>query len=412
MVDVNDYIRKKYNLDAYGDDQRNQLVQQNADAASPLLAGLSAFGAGIAGRDVGQAFKQATDYQQAPTLQALQAFDKNRANAMDAFKFDQDVTKAGREDRNDMAAQDKVQREADPTSQESALARDLAAKMVPGRSFDGMNAQQINGLIPSLTKIYETQQKSLDRQAAQQEKAVASQQRFEDNKLRREELSSKQDERINMRREQNDDRDTQKLADKLGNAQEMLSALGNVESKLGFPLDGATAKDGKLLVQGKEKDLPGVSIPGYGRATFGQEDALDLESAVARVFNTVLKDRSGAAVTNQEMDRLQKEFGRGKWNTEAQLVKGLQDYKKSVAAELKNREAGFKPDIIETYQKRGGVTSANLGGVPSSMNAAAASNVRVRDPNGVVRLVPAQSVKDAVAAGGTLLDRELVDGGR
>lgn len=404
MVDVNDYIRKKYNLDPYTPEARDELVTANEEAKNPWLAGLAGFGAGISGGNVGQAIGQAFQTQQADTTNALKAFDQNRNNAMQGFQFDRDLTKAEHEDSDYAKSQDKLARESDPNSAESGLARDLAAKMIPGRKFDGMNAQQINGLLPSLTKIYEVEQKRLEARDKAKETAQRNAESQEERKLHWAELNQQKDERLAQRQSENDNKDVQKLSDKLGNAQEFLGSLDNIEAKLGFALDDADVKDGTIKVKGEVKDLPGVSIPGYGRATFAQEDAQQLESAISRVFNTVLKDRSGAAVTSNEMQRLKEEFGRGKWNTEAQLIQGLKDYKKAVAAELKNREAGFSPDVVKTYHERGGITSADIG------KSSGAKLVRVIDPKGKPRMVPEDQVQAALDNGGKLADKAWAGG--
>lgn len=69
---------------------------------------------------------------------------------------------------------EKQKREMDPTSQESSLAQSLAAKMVPSKDFSKMSAQQINGLLPGMSKIYDIEQRKLDRQEARDERRFQS----------------------------------------------------------------------------------------------------------------------------------------------------------------------------------------------------------------------------------------------
>lgn len=149
--------------------------------------------------------------------------------------------------------------------------------------------------------------------------------------------------------------DVQKLADKVGVIGEGFDAIAGIEKTLGFPLEAAAFdQKGELLVGGKKVDLPGVSIPGIGRVTAYSGKARELADRAAKIFNTELKDRSGAAVTSNELDRLKGEFSQGKFNTEPELIRALADYKRALGKELKRREAAFRPEVVQTYGSRGG----------------------------------------------------------
>lgn len=206
--------------------------------------------------------------------------------------------------------------------------------------------------------------------------------RREDQKLRRDEMNMRREDALNLKKDERLEKDVQKLSDKLGNAQELSNALENVNSKLGFNLDEAEVKDGKIIVRGKEQDLPGVSVPGIGRVSVHSDKAQQLESAISKVFNTELKDRSGAAVTNTELERLKSEFGSGKYNTESQMIQAMKDYKRMVNQELKNREAAFRPEVVDQYKQRGGATSEkfNKGLTPTDKQALEWANANPDDP--------------------------------
>lgn len=156
------------------------------------------------------------------------------------------------------------------------------------------------------------------------------------------------------------EQDMMKLQKDVSGTQGLIDAVGDVEKELGAPLEDFSEEKGNLKLNGKSVDLPGVSVPGLGRLSGFSEKARNLQSAADTVFNTTLKDRSGAAVTDHEMDRLKKEFNAGKFNTETELVHALQRYKDRVAKVLKNREAGYNPDVVEKYREQGGMTSAGL----------------------------------------------------
>jgi hypothetical protein len=156
----------------------------------------------------------------------------------------------------------------------------------------------------------------------------------------------------------------EKLQTKLSPLQDIQNSIGTVESKMKFKLDTYDPDTETALIDGKKQkvDLPGASIPGIGRVTAYSNAARDLETAMARVFNVELKDRSGAAVTTPELERLKAEFGSGKFNTEAEKIGALREYQKLATIAMKNVEAGYSPKAVRTYGERGGMTSQTVGG--------------------------------------------------
>ena len=121
-------------------------------------------------------------------------------------------------------------------------------------------------------------------------------------------------------------------------------------------MTGAAERVAELLPPpGSGKDIPGVgpfegSMPDFIVGDEGRE----LRQAASKMFNIELKDRSGAAVTNNELKRLKREFGTGRFSTEAQFRKGIVDYAKALKTATRNSLAGAPPEAIEEYMKRGG----------------------------------------------------------
>lgn len=152
----------------------------------------------------------------------------------------------------------------------------------------------------------------------------------------------------------------------LGTHGEMFNAIAAVEKQLGFSMEDlddsgrvkTTAKDGKVTY--KEVDLPGASVPFVGRVSGYDPDARTLQSRIAKVFNVELKDRSGAAVTDSELERLKTEFAAGKFNSEAEMLTALRDYKQAARAALANAEARYPPEAVKEFGERGGFTSAGV----------------------------------------------------
>ena len=157
------------------------------------------------------------------------------------------------------------------------------------------------------------------------------------------------------------DKNQQKLGKDLAPLQETFTALGEVEAALGGPLEEFSYdKSGNAMRGGKKTDLPGVNIPGVGSTTFFSQEARNLDDTMARVFNQTLKLRSGAAVTDNELKRLRAEFSAGKFNTEAEKIKALQDVKRLLKDSFTNAEAKYNPDVAGEYKQRGGMTAEGV----------------------------------------------------
>lgn len=331
------YLASKYGSMGLGDDKRTELegkIEKLAPAG--WRKGLVAAGASLGGGDPGSAVR-GLYAEQDQARSDLKEFDNRRSKALGEIDDERKFKTAQMED--------------DPNSEASKTAQALAKKMMPQGKFEGMSASKLKNLLPSMEKMYTVEQSRLARSDAANASAD----------LRRQAADEKRDDKLNRQKEV----DMQKLSKDVAGTQALTNALDEVEAELGFKLEGAEAKNGKVKIGGKEADLPGVNIPGIGRTTFYSEKARNLQSAADRVFNATLKDRSGAAVTNPELERLKREFNEGKFNTEAEMVSALQRYKRGVVTEMKNREAAYNPEVVETYTDQGGRTSRTLDSAPS-----------------------------------------------
>lgn len=146
----------------------------------------------------------------------------------------------------------------------------------------------------------------------------------------------------------------------------------NVED-LGIPEAVTQFKAIQKLIP-KEGDIPGFGmaeglVPGFAAS----ESARAARQAVAALQNVKIKDRSGAAVTPPEFERLKEEFGSGKFKTEAQLRQGIQQAVSAYRERLRNAFAGYRPEIRGQYFENQNIDdylqtldAINFGGVQSS----------------------------------------------
>jgi len=105
-----------------------------------------------------------------------------------------------------------------------------------------------------------------------------------------------------------------------------------------------------LIEQGK--DIPGFGATGMTPDFMLTTTGKFLRQKVQKVFNMELKDRSGAAVTTPELDRLKKEFGTGALKTDAQLTEALRIYRVEVNKIKADIAAGHSDDVLKEWNSR------------------------------------------------------------
>lgn len=154
---VKDHIMKKFNLGEYSDENRKKVIDDNSgyDFRGSLGAALTALGGG----DGQSVLKNRNAERQSK----IDQFDKGRANKIQDYSLDRQVGKDSREDMVN-ASNDDVKSEMSLTKQ--ALAR----KMAPEIDWSGKSGAQIEQVLPSITKLYEMDQRQLDRQEARDER--------------------------------------------------------------------------------------------------------------------------------------------------------------------------------------------------------------------------------------------------
>ncbi len=162
-------------IDKYGIGKRQEIVDQNTEESKgynwkALGAGL---GSAIAGRGAKGAYG-VLEREEDQRKERLSEFDKGRAQAERDVTLDNKFTQMDRADEDFSQKQEQLQRMQDPTSEDSKLAQTLASKMLPAKDFSQMNASQINKLIPSISKIYEIEQRKIEAQRARQDKRITA----------------------------------------------------------------------------------------------------------------------------------------------------------------------------------------------------------------------------------------------
>jgi hypothetical protein len=136
--------------------------------------------------------------------------------------------------------------------------------------------------------------------------------------------------------------------------------------KLGAALEKANLPESDAVLGAVEKALektpslgdylagPKSAVPDIALRTTGisAEEAQAIREgrqAFQKLFNITLKNRSGAAVTIPEFERLKKEFATGVWKDPKQLEAGVKQAREIIQKHYASVAAGFGKDTLKAY---------------------------------------------------------------
>jgi hypothetical protein len=120
------------------------------------------------------------------------------------------------------------------------------------------------------------------------------------------------------------------------NLPEADAVLGSVEKAL------ADAPKIAEYISGPKSLLPDLAVP--DEVKFGRQ-------AFQKLFNITLKNRSGAAVTIPELERLKQEFATGALKTPQQLKAAVEQARTIINKHYASVASGFGPDVLEAYNE-------------------------------------------------------------
>lgn len=128
----------------------------------------------------------------------------------------------------------------------------------------------------------------------------------------------------------------------------------------GIPAMHEALDNAKAIIEEMKITYNG-EIPGYGKLVgilpdgLLSEDAQRVRQAIAKVSNIELKERSGTAVTGNEMTRYKSEIGAGVGKSSAMLLRGLQGVETILNAVKRNAISGVGDDVLNKYEENGGL---------------------------------------------------------
>ena len=194
-------------------------------------------------------------------------------------------------------------------------------------------------------KVSELTQRTEDKAADRASRELAKQQLFELKKQGQAlqgEIAKGNQELKRMQFTMKADQQLQKSVQQLGGALEKAN-LPEADAVLGG-VEDALKKTPKLAeyISGPRSATPDILAPA---------DVREGRQAFNKLFNITLKNRSGAAVTIPEFERLKKEFGTGIFKTPGQLQTAVDQARDIINKHYASVASGFGKDALGAYNE-------------------------------------------------------------
>ncbi len=148
------------------------------------------------------------------------------------------------------------------------------------------------------------------------------------------------------------------------------SGVGNVWSALQGArevVDKYTTKDARGNTVGY-KGVPGVGglanvrTMGLGTAAqLGDAEGKENQAKIAALQNLVLQARSGAAVTDPELQRMLAETGLTMFSSDEDFLRAFPRLMQAAEQSVRNTTAGYDPEIVNEFVQRGGIPGYKTG---------------------------------------------------
>lgn len=117
---------------------------------------------------------------------------------------------------------------------------------------------------------------------------------------------------------------------------------------------------GTLIKYAGEDDIPGVGATGRLPGLLLSEDGVKVRQSMRGIVGNLIKQRSGTAASEKEIDRILEELGMSSGATDDQFRTGLSRLSQQTAEALQGVEAGARPEAVEEARRRGLTTSKDV----------------------------------------------------
>jgi hypothetical protein len=117
---------------------------------------------------------------------------------------------------------------------------------------------------------------------------------------------------------------------------------------------------GTLQKYANEGDVPGVGMTGFLPNLLVSDDGVKVRQAKRGIVGNLIKQRSGTAASEKEIDRILEELGMSDGATDDQFRTGLSRLSQQSAEALQGVEAGARPEAVREARRRGLTTSEDI----------------------------------------------------
>lgn len=161
------------------------------------------------------------------------------------------------------------------------------------------------------------------------------------------------------------------------NIQKQVQALGTALEKANVNESSAVLRDveerlNKVpnlpeFLAGPKSAVPDIAV---GMVADNADDIRTGRQAFQKLFNITLKDRSGAAVTIPEFNRLKAEFATGVWKTPEQVKAGVAQARNIIQKHYQGIAASYGKNVLDAYNENlrgvGASPIVETGGAPAA----------------------------------------------
>jgi hypothetical protein len=391
---VRQYLMDKYGLGpngAYSADKRAGLEQTaKEDLSGPnWAAGFASFGGDLVNGGGTAAAKDILDRQTAKAYQPVKDFDERQANQYKLATTERQEKVDARADEKWQKEKELEARELDPNSAESQAAQSVAISMgLNPEIAKGQSAQKLKALSPVLEKRYALEQQTLQKQQELKAKKEENQANRENNRIiaginsavRREDKADARQDKVLAEKEKTEEKRSH-LQTPVGEAltaddAKVLKTAYETKQNIDFKLNRLQAL--------REKNSGGVLNP------FNDDvvEAQSLATSLLLDYKNLAQLGVLSASDTEMLDRLIPKDPLAKTKTDAQINTQL--------ASLKDTSNNRFDTSVKARTREGG---QNVASKPQP--SADTGYTIMKAPDGKVKKIPNNKVKDALAAGAT-----------
>lgn len=293
---------------------------------------------------IGQLEQYIKDYQQAPrkvdfTPLAALFGDQNLMQAAQSMRPESEEQKMA----NVMALQQRLQDARHKVSGGTLQALAAQLRMSQAAQAEAERRRQSDQRIAMEKQRSDAWEAAKQMELALRERELAS--RSQDRFDRQNEANRRHEESLNEKKDARFESDTQKLEKRIGDmVPGIVKKLQNLDDMIPGGIEGAGdvpgAGPGKFLI-------PDVML---------SNEASEVQQNARGLMADLIKLQSGTAASDQEVARKMKERGMGPGSKPETFRSGLRLLRDELVTAVKNKQAGFRPEVIEKYKSREGLT--------------------------------------------------------